>query len=106
MAAATNSSTASGKTRPNTLPAMLITYLAVDILWRRRASVVMTEDRLISTLHLVKREGEVNPSLNPEDRETRRLRLLAQRGLAHWCPYPDECYVMCRKGMELLAALG
>ena len=63
------------------------------------------DDSLKRLLRKVKEEKEFYVplhNLHNQDAEDENLRFLSKLGLIHWCPYPDEFYILTPKGMEVL----
>lgn len=54
-------------------------------------------------LHDVITAGEYRVSYLEGSRESTMLRKMAGMDLIHWCPYPDECYVITAVGRTLLS---
>ena len=63
-----------------------------------------SEEEILARLRQVENDSTHAIPLRFDDAQEENLyRLLAQRGLIRWCPYPEEFYVVTPEGRSNLA---
>ncbi|UCH92558.1 MAG: hypothetical protein JSV88_19990 [Candidatus Aminicenantes bacterium] len=60
---------------------------------------------IVELLQKIAQEDQYTIPLSPEwekSDESRLLRKMASLGIIHWCPYPEEFYILWPLGKEIL----